>query len=59
MRTSPASAVFIGTARDCARWLPDVLDNLSRLARLYDRVAFVFAVSAPGSGHDTSTSDFT
>lgn len=44
-RTSPASAVFIGAARDCARWLPDVLDNLARLARLYDRVAFVFAVS--------------
>lgn len=39
------SAVFVGTARDCARWLPDVLDNFARLARLYDRTAFVFAVS--------------
>lgn len=39
------SAVFVGTARDCARWLPDVLENLGRLARLYDRAAFIFAVS--------------
>jgi hypothetical protein len=44
-RASRNSAVFVGTARDCARWLPDVLDNLARLARLYDRTAFVFAVS--------------
>ncbi len=44
-RTSPASAVFVGTARDCARWLPDVLGNLARLARLYERTAFIFTVS--------------
>ncbi|WP_422033624.1 hypothetical protein [Reyranella sp.] len=39
------SAVFVGTARDCARWLPDVLANLANLSRLYDRTAFIFAVS--------------
>ena len=44
-RTSPASAVFVSTARDCARWLPDVLGNLARLARLYERTAFIFTVS--------------
>lgn len=44
-RRSLDSAVFVGTARDCARWLPDVLTNLARLARLYERSAFVFAVS--------------
>jgi len=44
-RTSRNSAVFVGTARDCARWLPDVLDNLAGLAGLYDRTAFIFAVS--------------
>jgi hypothetical protein len=40
-----SSAVFVGTARDCASWLPAVLENLQRLASLYDRTAFVFAVS--------------
>lgn len=39
------SAVFVGTARNCARWLPDVLANLAKLSRLYDRAAFIFAVS--------------
>ena len=39
------SAVFVGAARDCARWLPSVLANLGRLAGLYERTAFVFAVS--------------
>lgn len=39
------SAVFVGTARDCARWLPDVLANLAKLSQLYDRTAFIFAVS--------------
>lgn len=39
------SAVFVGAARDCARWLPGVLANLARLAGLYERTAFVFAVS--------------
>lgn len=44
-RSSADSAVFVGTARNCARWLPAVLDNLSRLSQLYARSAFVFAVS--------------
>lgn len=44
-RTTPASAVFVGTARDCAGWLPDVLDNLAKLSQLYDRSAFIFVVS--------------
>jgi hypothetical protein len=39
------SAVFVGTARNCARWLPDVLANLANLSRLYARTAFVFTVS--------------
>ncbi|NQW53677.1 MAG: hypothetical protein HQ465_20800 [Rhodospirillales bacterium] len=43
--TGSGSAVFVGAARDCARWLPRVLDNLARLTRFYDRTAFVFAVS--------------
>jgi len=42
---SLGSAVFAGTARDCARWLPDVLANLADLSWLYDRTAFIFAVS--------------
>lgn len=44
-RTRPASAVFVGTARDCAGWLPDVLANLAKLSRFHDRAAFIFAVS--------------
>lgn len=44
-RRSPDSAVFVGAARNCARWLPAVLDNLSRLSQLYARSAFLFAVS--------------
>ena len=44
-RTSADSAVFVGVARNCARWLPAVLDNLSRLSQLHARSAFVFAVS--------------
>lgn len=43
--TGRGSAVFVGAARDCARWLPRVLDNLARLSGQYDRTAFVFAVS--------------
>ena len=43
--TGSGSAVFVGAAHDCARWLPRVLDNLARLTRFYDRTAFVFAVS--------------
>jgi len=45
IRRSPDSAVFVGAARNCARWLPAVLDNLSRLSKLYARSAFLFAVS--------------
>lgn len=44
-RRGPDSAVFVGAARNCARWLPAVLDNLSRLSQLYARSAFLFAVS--------------
>lgn len=44
-RSSADSAVFVGVARNCARWLPAVLDNLSRLSQLHARSAFVFAVS--------------
>ena len=44
-RTRPASAVFVGTARDCAGWLPDVLANLAKLSRFHDKAAFIFAVS--------------
>ena len=40
-----ARAVFTGVARDCAPHLPGVLDNLERLAAVYDRARFVFAVS--------------
>ena len=39
------SAVFTGVARDCARHLPAVLDNLERFAGTYDRARFVFVVS--------------
>ena len=36
-------AVFAGTARDCSRFLPNVLQNVSRLAALYEDAAFVIA----------------
>ena len=38
-------AVIVGAARDCARHLPRVLDNLDRIAKLYAETFFVFAVS--------------
>ena len=38
-------AVFAGVARNCAAWLPGVLANLDRLARLYTDAAFIFMVS--------------
>jgi hypothetical protein len=38
-------AVFTGVARDCARHLPRVLENLDRRARIYERSRFVFVVS--------------
>ncbi len=37
------SAAFIGLARDCARHLPYVLDNIHSLAALFERTGFVFA----------------
>ena len=36
-------AVFAGTVRDCSRFLPNVLQNVSRLAALYEDAAFVIA----------------
>jgi hypothetical protein len=35
-------AVFVGCARDCARALPSVLDNVSRMAETFDQAAFVW-----------------
>lgn len=45
MTPAHRSAVFVGVARNCATWLPGVLDNLERMARLYERSAFIFVVS--------------
>ena len=39
------TAVFLGVARDCARHLPGVLDNLARFAGIYADARFVFVVS--------------
>ena len=39
------SAVFTGVARDCAAYLPGVLENLGRFAATYDVVSFLFVVS--------------
>ena len=36
-------AVFAGCARDCSPHLPLVLENISRIATLFDETAFVFA----------------
>ena len=36
-------AVFAGVARNCSRFLPSVLQNLSRFAALYEDAAFVIA----------------
>jgi len=36
-------AVFAGTARDCSRFLPEVFQNVSRLAALYQDSAVVIA----------------
>ncbi len=38
-------AAIVGAARDCARHLPKVLDNLGRIAETYAETFFVFAVS--------------
>ncbi len=38
-------AAIVGAARDCARHLPRVLDNLGRIAQIYAETFFVFAVS--------------
>ena len=43
-------AVFAGVARNCAAWLPSVLANLDRLARLYSEAAFVFVLSDTTDG---------
>lgn len=36
------SAVFVGLARDCASMLLGVLDNVRRMASLFEKTAFVF-----------------
>lgn len=46
-------AAIVGAARDCARHLPKVLDNLKRIAETYAETFFVFAVS--DSSDDTLT----
>jgi len=38
-------AVFTGVARDCAAYLPGVLENLDRFAATYDAASFLFVVS--------------
>jgi hypothetical protein len=38
-------AVFVGAARDCAAYLPGVLDNLARFAATYVKASFLFLVS--------------
>jgi hypothetical protein len=43
-------AVIAGVARNCARHLPAVLDNLDRLASLYAETRFIFAVSDSSDG---------
>ena len=43
MELKKKRAVFAGTARDCSRFLPNVLQNVSRLAALYEDAAFVIA----------------
>jgi hypothetical protein len=44
------SAVFTGAARNCAAHLPGVLENLGRLAALYERASFLFVVSDTDDG---------
>ncbi len=39
------SAVFTGVARDCAAYLPGVLENLDRFAATYASASFLFVVS--------------
>lgn len=46
----PRGAVVVGAARDCARHLPRVLENLERLAGLYGEAHFIFAVSDSTDG---------
>lgn len=43
-------AVIVGAARNCAGHLPRVLDNLARLAGLYQETHFFFAVSDSTDG---------
>src|SRR5262245_23989948 len=43
MNLEKKRAVFAGTARNCALFLPTVLQNVSRLAALYENATFVIA----------------
>lgn len=43
-------AVITGVARNCARHLPAVLENLARLASLYAEARYIFAVSDSTDG---------
>ena len=36
-------AIFAGCARDCSGTIPDVLQNISRIAELFKQSAFIFA----------------
>ena len=45
------SAIFVGLARDCAQYLPFVLDNIHDLAALFGKTSFVFAEN---DSHDTT-----
>lgn len=45
MALSHRRAVFTGVARDCAKHLPGVLENLARLAAPYADASFVMAIS--------------
>src|SRR6476661_2292244 len=43
MELKKKRAVFAGTARNCAQFLPTVLRNVSQFAALYEDAAFVIA----------------
>lgn len=42
MSTPFGKAVFVGCAKDCAHYLPQVLRNIESIAQLYSEVAFIF-----------------
>ena len=48
MQLKQKRAVFSGTARNCAWFLPNVLQNVERLAKLYENTAFVVAENDSG-----------